>query len=50
MLALIGENTPRPSWTLYDSYRRMLDFIGGMTDHYAVDLAQEMGGRLRAEG
>ena len=47
VLALIGENTPRRSWTLYDSYRRMLDFIGGMTDHYAVDLAQEMGGRLR---
>lgn len=49
VLALIGENTPRPSWTLYDSYRRMLDFIGGMTDHYAVDLAQEMGGRLKAD-
>ncbi|MFD2191553.1 deoxyguanosinetriphosphate triphosphohydrolase [Pistricoccus aurantiacus] len=49
VLALIGENTPRPSWSLYDSYRRMLDFIGGMTDHYAVDLAQEMGGRLRAD-
>ncbi|MBB3184134.1 dGTPase [Halomonas fontilapidosi] len=49
VLALIGENTPRPSWTLYDSYRRMLDFIGGMTDHYAVDLAQEMGGRLRGD-
>ncbi|GHB06344.1 deoxyguanosinetriphosphate triphosphohydrolase [Modicisalibacter luteus] len=49
VLALIGENTPRPSWNLYDSYRRMLDFIGGMTDHYAVDLAQEMGGRLKGE-
>ena len=49
VLALIGENTPRPSWRLYDSYRRMLDFIGGMTDHYAVDLAQEMGGRLRGD-
>lgn len=49
VLALIGENTPRSSWTLYDSYRRMLDFIGGMTDHYAVDLAQEMGGRLRGD-
>ncbi|WP_048305870.1 deoxyguanosinetriphosphate triphosphohydrolase [Halomonas sp. PR-M31] len=49
VLALIGENTPQSSWSLYDSYRRMLDFIGGMTDHYAVDLAQEMGGRLRAE-
>lgn len=47
VLALIGENTPLPSWPLYASYRRMLDFIGGMTDHYAVDLAQEMGGRLR---
>ncbi|GHB32126.1 deoxyguanosinetriphosphate triphosphohydrolase [Salinicola rhizosphaerae] len=49
VLALIGENTPKPSWTLYDSYRRMLDFIGGMTDHYAVELAQEMGGRLKGE-
>ena len=49
VLALVGENTPRPSWPLYDSYRRMLDFIGGMTDHYAVDLAQEMGGRLRGD-
>lgn len=49
VLALIGENTPKPSWTLYDSYRRMLDFIGGMTDHYAVDLAQEMGGRLKGD-
>ncbi|WP_346797008.1 deoxyguanosinetriphosphate triphosphohydrolase [Halomonas sp. Bachu 37] len=49
VLALIGENTPRASWPLYESYRRMLDFIGGMTDHYAVDLAQEMGGRLRGD-
>ncbi|WP_442488034.1 deoxyguanosinetriphosphate triphosphohydrolase [Halomonas litopenaei] len=49
VLALIGENTPLPSWSLYDSYRRMLDFIGGMTDHYAVDLAQEMGGKLRGD-
>ncbi|GHC38233.1 deoxyguanosinetriphosphate triphosphohydrolase [Aidingimonas halophila] len=49
VLALIGENTPRPSWSLYDSYRRMLDFIGGMTDHFAVDLAQEMGGRLKGD-
>ncbi|MCA1773776.1 MAG: deoxyguanosinetriphosphate triphosphohydrolase [Halomonas sp.] len=49
VLALIGENTPLASWPLYDSYRRMLDFIGGMTDHYAVDLAQEMGGRLRGD-
>ncbi|KXS39861.1 MAG: dGTPase [Halomonadaceae bacterium T82-2] len=49
VLALIGENTPRPTWPLYASYRRMLDFIGGMTDHYAVELAQEMGGRLKGE-
>ena len=49
VLALIGENTPLPSWSLYTSYRRMLDFIGGMTDHYAVDLAQEMGGRLKGD-
>lgn len=49
VLALIGENTPTRDWSLYASYRRMLDFIGGMTDHYAVDLAQEMGGRLRGD-
>lgn len=49
VLALIGENTPKPNWPLYDSYRRMLDFIGGMTDHYAVELAQEMGGRLKGD-
>lgn len=49
VLMLIGENTPTAEWTPYASYRRMLDFIGGMTDHYAVDLAQEMGGRLRGE-
>ncbi len=47
VLALIGENTPKRDWTLYASYRRMLDFIGGMTDHFAVDLAQEMGGKLK---
>lgn len=50
VLALIGENTPTQDWPLYASYRRMLDFIGGMTDHYAVDLAQEMGGKLRGDG
>ncbi|GAB2720861.1 deoxyguanosinetriphosphate triphosphohydrolase [Halomonas garicola] len=50
VLALIGENTPQQEWPLYASYRRMLDFIGGMTDHYAVDLAQEMGGRLKGDG
>ena len=49
VLALIGENTPTKDWDLYRSYRRMLDFIGGMTDHFAVDLAQEMGGRLRGD-
>ncbi|MFP5301680.1 deoxyguanosinetriphosphate triphosphohydrolase [Cobetia sp. SIMBA_158] len=49
VLALIGENTPSKDWDLYRSYRRMLDFIGGMTDHFAVDLAQEMGGRLRGD-
>ncbi|MGY4879637.1 deoxyguanosinetriphosphate triphosphohydrolase [Vreelandella aquamarina] len=50
VLALIGENTPQRDWPLYASYRRMLDFIGGMTDHFAVDLAQEMGGKLKGQG
>lgn len=50
VLALIGENTPQRDWPLYASYRRMLDIIGGMTDHFAVDLAQEMGGKLKGQG
>ena len=46
VLSLIGENVPDTGWSRYEAYRRVLDFIGGMTDNYAVDLAQEMGGRL----
>ena len=46
VLALIGENTPEPHWPLYASYRRALDFIGGMTDNYAVNLAREMNGQI----
>ena len=46
VLALIGENMPEENWPLYQSYRRALDFIGGMTDHYAVDVAQEMNGHF----
>lgn len=46
VLALIGENMPEKGWPLYQSYRRALDFIGGMTDNYAVDVAQEMSGRI----
>ena len=45
-MSLIGENIPDTGWDRYEAYRRVLDFIGGMTDNYAVDLAQEMGGRL----
>lgn len=46
VLALIGENIPETSWPLYQRYRRALDYIGGMTDQYAVDVAQEMSGRI----
>ncbi|MDR9468063.1 deoxyguanosinetriphosphate triphosphohydrolase [Marinospirillum sp.] len=46
VLALIGENMPEEDWPLYQSYRRALDFIGGMTDNYAVDVAQEMSGQI----
>lgn len=46
VLALIGENMPEENWPLYASYRRALDFIGGMTDNYAVDVAQEMNGQI----
>ncbi len=46
VLELIGENMPEKDWTLYASYRRVLDFIGGMTDNFAIELAQEMNGKI----
>lgn len=42
---LLGQAAPQPNWTLYKSFMRIIDFIGGMTDSYATEMAREMTGR-----
>ncbi len=42
---LLGQAAPQPDWTLYTSFMRIIDFIGGMTDSYATEMAREMTGR-----
>lgn len=44
VLCLMGIHAPRPDEALYDGYRRVLDFISGMTDNYASYLARQIGG------
>ncbi|MEN0106636.1 MAG: hypothetical protein AAGC84_09440, partial [Pseudomonas sp.] len=38
-------NAPKADWTLHRSFLRMIDFIAGMTDSYATEMAAEMTGR-----
>ncbi|MGY4533081.1 dGTPase [Pseudomonas sp. TE3786] len=45
ILDLLGYNTPKADWTLHRSFLRMIDFIAGMTDSYATEMAAEMTGR-----
>jgi len=45
ILDLLGNNAPDPHWPLYTSFLRMIDFIAGMTDSYATEMAREMTGR-----
>lgn len=47
ILDLMEYNAPHQEWPLYESYMRVLDFIGGMTDNYATYLAQQVGGMGR---
>ncbi len=47
ILDLMEYNAPNKEWPLYESYMRVLDFIGGMTDNYATYLAQQVGGMGR---
>lgn len=42
---LLGQAAPQPDWTLCKSFMRIIDFIGGMTDSYATEMAREMTGR-----
>ena len=42
---LLGQAAPQADWPLYKSFMRIIDFIGGMTDSYATEMAREMTGR-----
>lgn len=42
---LLGHDVPTEDWSLYQSVMRMIDFISGMTDNYATEMAKEMTGR-----
>lgn len=44
ILDLLGYSAPKPDWSLYQSYLRVVDFVAGMTDSYAAQMAQEMTG------
>ncbi|KAA0875706.1 deoxyguanosinetriphosphate triphosphohydrolase [Nitrincola tapanii] len=43
ILNLMGIHAPKSEWSLYQSYMRALDFIGGMTDNYCQYLAKQFG-------
>lgn len=45
ILDLLGNNAPDPQGPLHTSFLRMIDFIAGMTDSYASEMALEMTGR-----
>jgi len=44
ILRLMGIHAPDADQSLYTGYRRVLDFISGMTDNYASYLARQIGG------
>ncbi|MCK9237612.1 MAG: deoxyguanosinetriphosphate triphosphohydrolase [Thiopseudomonas sp.] len=41
---LLGNSAPQAHWSLYQSFLRIIDYIGGMTDNYASHMAKEMTG------
>ncbi|KEZ65325.1 deoxyguanosinetriphosphate triphosphohydrolase, partial [Pseudomonas amygdali pv. tabaci str. ATCC 11528] len=45
ILDLLGNSAPDPKAPLHASFLRMIDFIAGMTDSYASEMAREMTGR-----
>ena len=44
ILELMGKSAPKPDWSLYESYMRAIDYISGMTDNYAAELARQFSG------
>jgi len=44
VLELLGSSAPKADWTLYEAYMRIMDFVAGMTDNYAADIATQFSG------
>ncbi|MFZ5757449.1 MAG: deoxyguanosinetriphosphate triphosphohydrolase [Pseudomonadota bacterium] len=44
LLGLISNNRPAKDESLYQSYMRIVDFIAGMTDNFAIGLAHQITG------
>ena len=44
VLELLGRSAPQSDWTLYQGYMRVIDFISGMTDNYAAQIARQFSG------
>lgn len=44
VLELLGHSTPQGDWTLYQAYMKAIDFISGMTDNYAAQIARQFSG------
>lgn len=42
ILNLMGSHQPKPEWSLHHSYMHVLDFIAGMTDNYAANIANKI--------
>ncbi len=43
ILDLMGNDRPQQDWSLHYSYMHVLDFISGMTDNYAANIAKKIG-------
>lgn len=43
-LDIMGKNAPRRDDSLYVAYRRVIDFLAGMTDNYATFLSRQFSG------
>ncbi len=44
VLELMGRSAPEADWPLYKAYMRAIDFISGMTDNYAAQIARQFSG------
>lgn len=44
VLELLGRSAPQADWSLYQAYMQAIDFISGMTDNYAAQVARQFAG------